>query len=92
MLRRKWPRVANETVDNKAIARALFENEETKALEEEAANDEAIAKMAQEEVLTEAVMSLPGFTDEARRAAISWLAKHEIHQWRFLQRGVMARR
>ena len=65
MLCRKRPREANETIDDEAIAYALFENEETKALEEEEADDEAIAKMAREEVLTETVMSLPGFTDEA---------------------------
>ena len=52
MLRMKQPRVANETIDDKAIALALFENEETKSLEEEVKDDEAIAKMAQEEVLT----------------------------------------
>ena len=46
MLHRKRPRVANETIDDEAITRALFENEETKTLEEEAADDEAIAKMA----------------------------------------------
>ena len=41
------------------------ENEETKALEEEVKDDVAISKMLQEEVLTKAVMSLLGFTDEA---------------------------
>ena len=82
MLRRtevKRPRVANETIDDEAIARALFENEETKALEEEVKDDVAIAKMLQEEVLTKAVMSLPGINKEALSAGLLWLADHETH-------------
>ena len=60
MLRKKRSRVANKTINNEAITRALFENEETKILEEEVKDDGAIAKILQEEVLTETVMSLPG--------------------------------
>ena len=81
MLRRK--RARDEIVDDEAIARALFENEETKTLEEEVKDDEAIAKMVQEEVLTKMVISLPTFIEEALRAALSWLADNEIHQWMF---------
>ena len=90
MLHRKRPRVANKIIE--AIARALFENEETKALEEEVKDDNAIAKMVQEEALTKTVMSLPGFNEEALCDALSWLADHEIQQWMFLRNGIMAHR
>ena len=107
MLRRtdsKRPRVTKKTIDNEVITRVLVENEETKTLEDEVKDDEAIAKMVQddevdelaekeeEEALSKMVMSLTCFSKEALLAALTWLCDHKIVHATFLCKRVKERK